>query len=163
MRFSILGVLALCAPLVACGEPPGGEMGNDVALDGDIRIEPGLYQMQIFLDMPEGQGGGSQYADDSACFTPEQVEGGYREMLLDMQGRDSCDFASYELDGDQLKATMVCKGDSLQPQTEATITGTVTPTATDLRMAVDGVGNGQGNVGMRVVSERIGECEGDAK
>ncbi len=161
MRFAMMGVLALS--LGACGEPPGGEMGNDVALDGDVQLEPGLYRMQIFLEQLEGEAGGSQYADDSACFTPEQVEGGYRAMLLDMQGRDSCRFASYDLDGEALDATMICKGDSLQPETEATITGTVNSTATDLRMTVNGVGNGQGSVGMRVVSERIGDCEDGAE
>ena len=163
MRIVFLGGVALL--LAACGTPPGGTMGNepDGQVEGDVVLQPGLYQMQIYLDGPEGGPSGSQYADDSACFTQEQVEKGYREMLLDLQGRDSCRFASYQLEGDALNATMVCKGDSLQPETEATITGTVTPTATDLRMSVAGVGNGQGNVGMRVVSERIGECEEGAQ
>ena len=32
-------------------------MGNDIALDGDVRLEPGLYRMQIFLEQPEGEAG----------------------------------------------------------------------------------------------------------
>jgi len=84
-------------------------------------------------------------------------------MLLDMQGRDACRFDSYDLQDGTLNAVMTCKGDQFQPETEARIEGTLSETATDLRMTVAGFEGGKGGIDMRVTSERIGECPGEAK
>ena len=163
-RIALLGGIALC--LVACGESPFDADAVEEAAhdDGDVQIQPGLYRSQVSIG---GDGAGSEYGDDTICLTPEDVAGGNREMLLALQGRDSCRFDSYDLSGDRLEAVMVCKGGQFQPETEATITGTVTPTASDLRMTVAGFANGDGGtaggIEMRVTNERIGDCpEGGA-
>ncbi|NCP19902.1 MAG: DUF3617 family protein [Erythrobacter sp.] len=163
VRASGLAVL-LAVSLAGCGEPPGGEMGNEPqgGADGDVQIEPGLYRMQITLGGTGTNGPGSQFADDTACLTEEDVQGGHREMLLAMQGRDACRFERYDLQGSRLDAVLVCEADSFTPETRAEISGTVTPTASDLTMSVAGFGEGeaagQGGVEMQVASERIGEC-----
>lgn len=161
MRIAVLGGFALClAPfLAACGDSPfDPEVQTDGPLEGDVRLQPGLYRMQITIGGPQGGPAGSQFADDTTCLTPEDVAGGNREMLLAMQGRDSCRFETYDLDGSNLDAVMVCAADRFQPETEALISGTVTPTATDLKMSVEGFGEGAGGVEMQVASERIGDC-----
>ncbi|GAB5504737.1 DUF3617 domain-containing protein [Pyruvatibacter sp.] len=161
MRIAILGGLALL--LGACGDSPfDPETAEDAPLEGDVQLQPGLYRMQITIGGPQGGAEGSQFADDTTCLTPEDVAGGNRAMLLAMQGRDTCRFENYDLDGAQLDAVMVCAGDSFQPETEALISGTVTPTATDLTMSVEGFGDGTGGVEMQVASERIGDCPAGA-
>ncbi|MBB3033904.1 DUF3617 family protein [Alteriqipengyuania lutimaris] len=166
MRIASLGGLALCLiPLLSgCGETPyAPEVGEDAPLEGDIRLQPGLYRMQITIGGPQGGPTGSQFADDTTCLTAEDVAGGNRDMLLAMQGRGSCRFETYNLDGETLDAVMVCAGDGFQPETTARISGTVTPTATDLTMSVEGFGEGAGGVEMQVASERIGDCPADAE
>lgn len=151
-------VLVSALALVACDDQPeADEQATASATAGDVQLEPGLYRMQVSIG--GGEGAASQFADDNTCLTESDVAGGYREMLLDMQGRDSCRFDSYDLDGDALEAVMVCEGGELQPQTEASITGTVTSTATDLRMSVAGFEEGASGIDMRVSSERIGDCD----
>lgn len=156
--------VALGMLLAGCGEQPFALADPEDAVPaGDVRLQPGLYRMQITIAGPGGGAAGSQFADDTQCLTPADVAGGYREMLLDMQGRDACRFTRYALADDRLDAVMTCRGDESQPQTEARITGTVTSTATDLSMTVAGFGDGAkgsgaGGIAMQVASERIGEC-----
>lgn len=152
--------LPLAMALAGCGESPfDPEVAEKPVPDGNVQVQPGLYRMQVSIGGPQGAGAGSQYADDTTCLTQQDVAGGHRDMLLAMQGRDTCRFDRYEMEGDRLDALMVCAGDSLTPETEAQITGTVTPTASDLTMNVAGFGDGTGGIEMQVVSERIGECE----
>ena len=157
MRFVLVGASALA--LAACGDYPGAyEEAEAGPPAGDVRIEPGLYRMQITIGGgPDGSG--MQYADENQCLAEEDVSGGYREMLLDLQGRDSCRFETYDLADGQLDAVMVCAGDAFQPETRARIAGTVTPEATDLRMTVAGFEEDGAGVDMRVTSERIGDCD----
>ena len=162
MRIALVGSLALSLSLgLGACSPPGGEMGNDPdgAIEGDIRQQPGLYRDQITLGGMEGDQAGGQYADDVKCLSEEDVRDGHRAMLLEIQGGDACRFEKYELDGSSLNAVMACRANSSQPETTATITGTVTSTGSDLRMTVAGFGDGSEGVDMRVKSERIGECE----
>jgi hypothetical protein len=162
MRIAFLGAVAFL--LGACGESPlDPETSADAAPEGDVRLEPGLYRMQITIGGLQGGPAGSQFADDTICLTAEDVAGGNRAMLLSMQGRDSCRFDTYDLDGADLDAVMVCAGDQFQPQTEARISGTVTPRATDLTMRVEGFGEGAGGVEMQVSSERVGDCPESAQ
>lgn len=170
MRIAVVGALAPIMALGACGEAPlDGDGLQDAQLEGDVQMQAGLYRTQITLAGGPGGTAGSQFADDTQCLTPEDVAGGYREMLLSMQGRDSCRFETYEFTGDALDAVMVCTGDQFQPETRARIAGTVTPTATDLRMTVAGFGEGggegegAGGVDMQVATERIGECPESAQ
>ena len=157
MRIVLAGVFALS--LAACGDLPGEEYpAGETAPEGDVQLRPGLYRMQVLIDGGAG-GAASQFADDNSCLTTEDVAGGYREMLLDMQGRDSCQFESYEFTGDTLDAVMVCAGDQVTPETRAQITGTVTSESTDLQMTVAGFEEGALGIDMRVASERIGDCE----
>lgn len=164
MRIVLAGVLApaLAASLAGCGEQPydAADTAVTASLEGDVQLRPGLYRMQISIDGgPDGSA--SQFADDNTCLTDEDVEGGYREMLLDMQGRDTCRFDSYEFTGDRLDAVMVCAGDQVTPETEARISGTVTAQSTDLTMTVAGFEDGAAGIEMRVASERIGDCEAE--
>tara|TARA_B100000378_G_scaffold56664_1_gene41814 strand:+ start:562 stop:1062 length:501 start_codon:yes stop_codon:yes gene_type:complete len=161
MRNELAGVLApvMALALASCGEPPGGAMGNDApaTIDGDVRQLAGLYRDRITIEGPDGSGPGTQYGEDEKCLTEDDVKEGHRAMLLSLQG-DACTFEKYDLDGSTLDAVLVCKADAYQPETRAIITGTVTPTGSNLRMTYSGLGNGEGAVGMRVESERIGDC-----
>ena len=51
---------------------------------------------------------------------------------------------------------------ALEPTAEV-VEGTLSETATELRMTVAGFEGGKGGIDMRVTSERIGECPGEAK
>ena len=161
MRIELAGILApvLALALVSCGAPPGGAMGNDApeAIDGDVRQLAGLYHERITIEGPEESGPGTQYGEDEKCLTEDDVKDGLRAMLLSFQG-DACTFEKYDLDGSALDAVLLCKADAYQPETRASITGTVSPTGSNLRMTYSGLGNGEGAVGMRAESERIGEC-----
>mgnify|MGYP003149390119 FL=1 len=162
MRSALLGGFALC--LAACDNSPfDPERAEEAArAGGDVQMQPGLYRSRVSIGAAGGDAAGSQYGDDTICFTQEDVAGGNREMLLAMQGRDSCRFDSYDLSGDRLEAVMVCKGGQFQPETEARISGTVTPTASDLQMTVAGfenvAGKPAGGIEMRVTNERIADC-----
>ncbi|GAB5350085.1 DUF3617 domain-containing protein [Alteriqipengyuania sp. 357] len=159
MRLLVLGGFALL--LSACdGSPFATQEDRAPVPEGDVRLEAGLYRTQVSLAGGADGASSSQFADDNQCLTEEDVQGGYREMLLAMQGAGACRFDSYQLDGERLEAVMVCEGDRFQPETEARISGTVTTTSTDLEMTVAGFDGGQGGVAMRVVSEKIGACEG---
>lgn len=156
--------LSFVLGLGGCGE---SLYDKDEALpekvDGDVVLQPGLYRMQVSIGGAGGDASGSQFADDTTCLTQADVAGGYREMLLDMQGRDACRFDSYDLQDGTLNAVMTCKGDQFQPESEARIEGTLSETATDLRMTVAGFEGGKGGIDMRVTSERIGECPDEGK
>ena len=156
MRIVMTGLLALF--LAGCGEPPGGEMGNETKIEGDVRQLAGLYRETITM----GGADGEQYADDEMCLTEEDVKDGHRAMLLALQG-DACEFERYELTGDTLDAVMLCKADATQPETRSTISGTVTTTGRNLQMSFAGFGNGEGAVEMHVASERIGDCPEDSE
>lgn len=161
MRIVFAGVFALS--LAACSDQPydaEADATEAEPLASDVQLRPGLYRMQISIDGGQS-GAASQFADDNTCLTQEDVAGGYREMLLDMQGRDTCRFDSYDLEDGQLNAVMNCKGDDFQPETEARISGTLTPQSTDLKMTVAGFEDGTSGIEMRVASERIGDCEAD--
>ena len=163
------GIVALLTLSFALGLGGCGESLYDKdeappeKVDGDVVLQPGLYRMQVSIGGAGGDASGSQFADDTTCLTQADVAGGYREMLLDMQGRDACRFDSYDLQDGTLNAVMTCKGDQFQPETEARIKGTLSETATDLRMTVAGFGGGKGGIDMRVTSERIGECPDEGK
>ncbi|MBD60123.1 MAG: hypothetical protein CL808_08400 [Citromicrobium sp.] len=161
MRSVFAGGIALV--LAACGGPVPDAEETELVSGEDIRLQPGLYRTRISLGGAGEGGGAMQYADDNECLTPADVSGGYRRMLLDMQGRDSCRFESFDLNGEELDAVMICAGDEFQPETEARISGTLTPTATDLRLTVAGFEDGAGGVDMRVTSERIGDCSEGAE
>ncbi|MAO95419.1 MAG: hypothetical protein CL807_08715 [Citromicrobium sp.] len=166
MRIEMAGILApvLALALAGCGEPPGGTMGNDTAekIDGDVRQIAGLYRERITIEGPANGGAGSQYGEDEKCLTEDDVKDGHRAMLLSFQG-DACKFEKYDLEGSTLDAVLVCKADAYQPETRGSITGTVTPTGSNLRMTYSGLGSGEGAVGMRVESERIGDCAEEGK
>ena len=158
--------MALVLPLAlgGCGDSPyDPDEAVPQSVEGDVVLQPGLYRQQVSIGGSSGEATGSQFADNTTCLTQADVAGGYREMLLDMQGRDACRFDSYDLQNGTLTAVMTCKGDQFQPETEARIEGTLSETATDLRMTVAGFENGTGGIDMRVTSERIGECPGEVK
>lgn len=152
--------VSLALALGACGESLyDKDEAPAETVEGDVVLQPGLYRMQVSIGGAAGASAGSQFADNTTCLTQADVASGYREMLLDMQGRDACRFDSYDLQEDgTLNAVMICKGDRFQPETEARIEGTLSATATDLRMTVAGFEGGKGGIDMRVMSERIGDC-----
>ena len=154
---TVMLAVSLAIAVGACGESLyDRDEAAPETIEGDVVLQPGLYRQQVSIG---GSAAGSQFADDTTCLTQADVAGGYREMLLDMQGRDACRFDSYDLQEDgTLNAVMLCKGDQFQPETEARIEGTLGATATDLSMTVAGFEGGKGGIDMRVTSERIGDC-----
>jgi len=166
--------------LAACGG------GTDADVDGDgevtaeeaqalaersgdqIKPEPGKYRATMTFinadihDAPPGIADMmSEQMENSYefCLTPEQAEQGFGEAMKDNQD-DNCTIGQFSIDGNQLDMSMSCN-DPNAGQMDMTMSGTVTPTSSDITMVSQGMFGemGDAEIEMNVKQERIGECD----
>lgn len=127
--------------------------------------QPGLYRATITMtgiDVPgmganmAGHGGGMSTTHEN-CLTPEDVAGGYKEMMK--QGQDgSCRYEKFNIAGNKLDAVMLCttsEGDA-RMEMKGTVTATGSEFDAKMKMDLDGMGNG--TMRFSAKHERIGDC-----
>ncbi len=180
MRNTILaGVAALS--LTACG---GGAVDADADGDGEVtqaeaeaaaeqvsdqvKPQPGKYAATmsfVSADIPNappemlemmGSAMGNTY---EFCMTQEMADEGYGEAMKENQD-DSCKISKLTMDGGEMDMAMSCEQEGMGEVTIA-MTGTVTPTSSDLTMISEGTFGpmGEGKVEMNIKQERIGDCD----
>ena len=171
-----LVTLAVCLALAGCDSGPDSDGDGTVSMSeareeierSDIRPEPGLYRVSVevmevdvpgappqAIDMIRNMMGGQSH---EYCLTPEDAAKGYEETVRQSQD-GACGFERFELADDEIDAQMVCDAPGRGKST-TTVTGKVTPTSSQLEMAMEGTveGMGEATFRMRSTQERTGDC-----
>ena len=186
MKFSKLsGVFALTSSiaLVACG---GGSVDADADGDGEVTQEemsaaadqvsgqvkplPGQYRASVSFVSADILGAppemvqmmsGAMNQSSEFCMTEEMAEDGFGEAMKEGQQDDSCTITRMTLDGSDMNMAMSCS-DPDAGEMDIQMTGTVSPTSSDVTMVTEGTFGplGPGKMEMNVKQERIGDCEG---
>lgn len=176
-KFSATAVLASAFALAACSESTvdadadgdgnvtAAEVGQVVS---DLRPEPGKYSVTMELVKMDIPGAPPEMANAMGsmmnntfeyCLTPEEANKGFEESLREGQD-ESCSIDKFELTGNDVDMAMSCAtpGDG---NMNLTMTGTVSPTRTDIAVKTNGTlpQVGEANVEMNMVQERLGECD----
>lgn len=180
MRFPLFAALSLSFALAACSGDEPEESGE--ALDSDEvvsrmdegpQLRPGRYQSQATLlefevpGVPASQTEAAkeahspQFAREHAfCLTPEQAEGGPREMVQRM-AESNCSFGRYDVTGSSLDAEMTCRGGGGFEGSVA-VNGTIEGDSSSLVMEtihkVPGLPGEGARMKLRMDSRRIGDC-----
>ncbi|MCK0127798.1 DUF3617 domain-containing protein [Erythrobacter sp. F6033] len=179
MRIQTVLITASALTLAACGSP-GGDADTDgdgvVSADeaealsnaagDDIKPLPGNYKVETtfvkaeglpkeMLDMMSASMGNSM----EFCLTPEMAAEGFGQRPD--QEDDGCTMEKYVIDGNNMDMAMSCTApDGSGPMTMG-MSGTVSPTESDLVMTSKGMipGMDDASIEMRVQQTRIGDCE----
>ena len=134
---------------------PGQYTSKMEVLEFDV---PGLPPEQADMMKSMMEGLGEQTA--SYCLTEEEVGNGFQDMVEASQDGD-CTFDKFDTTAGTIDAAMTCK--TPQGDAKATLSGTATPTKSEMTINVDqqmpGVANGgRGKITMKLVNERVGDC-----
>ena len=187
MKFSTTATcVALSSALIlaACG---GGAVDADADGDGEVTAEEaqaaaaqvsdevkpqaGKYRATMNFvnaelpgappEMVEMMGSAMQNQETEFCLTQEEAEKGFGEAMRESQD-DSCSISQLTLNGGSMDMAMTCTEEGMG-EVNIALTGTVTPTSSDLTMVTEGTFGpmGEGKVEMNVKQERIGDCEGE--
>ncbi|MBV7266530.1 DUF3617 domain-containing protein [Erythrobacter ani] len=180
MKYFAAPIIAALA-LSACGSPSG-----DADTDGDgtvtatearaaaeaagdtIRPQPGKYRASMTFISAEIPGAPPQVQDMMGssmsntyefCLTPEMAEQGFGEALQEGQD-DSCTISRLNIDDTDVDMAMTCSGEGAG-QMQIAMTGTVSPTRSELNVVSEGVMGdlGEAKMEMKLVQERIGACD----
>ncbi len=94
------------------------------------------------------------------CLTPADANMGYEEMTK-RAAQGKCSYDRFTVNGGQLDAAMTCEtGQGMT--TKSAVTGTVSPTGSNMTMTSDamvaGVPGGRMQMEGQVITERLGEC-----
>lgn len=167
--------------LAACGSDAGpAEDGVPMSADevasemADAETpQPGQYQTtqellelsipgvdEELLSMMRGSFEQASSQTSSYCLTPEEAENGREKMLEGMTEAD-CDITRFDVSGNSIDAALSCPtGQGVSG--DVTLSGTMDGDSADMEMtfAADMPGMGDATIRMRVISERIGDCEG---
>lgn len=188
MRFKIALSLVAAAALAACSssdEPESEAAGGDgitaeearAAMESIEGPRAGQYKSSIELidfhmpdmpDMPKGVMGQvgkmmSQQMETTYCQTEQNAKKSAREMT-DRIGQGDCSYNAFEVSGNSIKADMTCTGEGGM-KGNYKLSGTVGTNGSDMMMEMDQhipqmAGDGNMHMKARIVSERIGDCEG---
>lgn len=178
MRYYKVFPIAAAIALAACGN------SNDAAADGQVtadeveaaasemvKPQPGQYSLKVELtdfdvpNMPDAMKTQMRTAmeqgfaqTNSYCVTAEQAEKGARGMAEQMNDLP-CEYSRFDVNGGKLDAEGTCKG---ADGTEGKVTLSGETKATSSTMTVNmeqGLPGGtKANIGMKMTSERTGEC-----
>ena len=169
--------LAASLVLTACGSSdPDTDGDGTISMEeaqasmeasGAVKPQPGQYRASVELvdfqvpgappnakDMMQGMFQRSfEY-----CLTPEDAENGFEEMARSSQDGD-CSFESFEANGNDIDAVMVCSGTGMGNM-RVTLDGSGSETSSVMTMSMQGNmgGQGEGSMTMRTRHERIGDC-----
>lgn len=175
--------------LVACSDnEPSKAASNEETVEAELAqahsLQPGQYSSAVEIirfevpGMPAEQAkmiGGmmssSAAVENSYCLTPEQAGRGGRDMFAEMaKGGGDCQFSDFDVDGDRVSGHLVCNGgtgagpnaDTGGTHSEMTLTGTMQPTSSDVRMAMTirdpNMPQGRAEMEMHVTTHRTGDC-----
>jgi len=151
------------------GEISAEEMRAEVENNADaIKPEPGKYKMTmefVSADIPgappEMQEMMAQGTNNSTefCMTEEMAEAGYEEALTEGQA-DSCTMEKFDIDGGDIDMAMTCEVPG-QGTSSVAMTGSVTPTSSEMNIKTEGTipGMGEATMEMKMTQERIGDCD----
>lgn len=169
--------------LAACG---GGAVDADADGDGEVTAEemeaassamgeqmkpqPGQYRATVnfieadFPGAPEGFSDmlGSQFSNTTEfCMTEEMAGEGFGEAMQQGNQSDNCTVSKMTVDDGQMDMAMTCN-DPQAGEVAITMSGSVSPTESDVTMSTEGTFGpmGAGSMTMNVKQERIGDCEG---
>jgi len=182
MRFVV--VSAMCAiALAGCGSDTGsvdadadgdGTITANEARDAmaaatqDLRPEPGKYTSTMTLvdaKIPNAPAemaqmmGSAMNRTTEFCLTPEEAERGFKEAIAEGQS-EACDITNFTIDDGDVNLAMSCAGDGMGSM-DATMTGKVTPTSSDMTMNMKGDIPELGAIEMTMAftQERLGDCD----
>lgn len=179
MRRSMISVLVLTGiGLAACSRQsdeqptPAQAASSAAATAGKMRPEPGRYRITTKVTnvsipglppaaaaqakkMFSATGHSSEF-----CLTPEKADLGYEEMTK-RAAEGNCKYDSFSAEGGKLDAAMTCEtGKGMT--TKSRVTGTFSPTGSNMTMVTDTNAQGMPGGGMHiegaVVTERLGDC-----
>ena len=171
-----LTILMAVPLLAACGSGATDADGDGTismeeaareAESGGIKPEPGQYRSTVELvsvDIPnappqviEMMKGSMSGQSSEYCLTAEEAEKGFERMARESNNGD-CAFESFDVDGGDIDAVMVCnqQGNELR----MTLDGTGARTSSQMRMTMEGEvpGMGRMTMAMNANHERIGDC-----
>ncbi len=178
MRYIKAFPIAAAMALAACGS------SNDAAADGEVtsdevaaaasemvKPQPGQYSLKVELtefdvpNMPEQMKGQMRTAMESGfaqtnsyCMTAEQAEKGPRAMAEQMNNAP-CTYSRFEVNGGKLDAEGTCKGqDGMEGKIAMQGETTATSSTMTVNMEQGLPGGTKANIGMKMTSERTGEC-----
>lgn len=175
---------ALCLPLALAACSGGEEADTGEALDADDvvsrmdegpQLRPGQYEATASLLEFEVPGVPVSQTDavkqmisaefaktNTFCLTPEQAEGGPREMVQQM-AESNCSFDRYDVTGTALDAEMSCAGGGGlegSVKVNGTIEGETSSMVMETIHQVPGVPGEGARMKLQMDSRRVGECTG---
>lgn len=180
-RAIVLPVIVATLALGACnkqGDSAGGAKSPEQvrqeaeAAGVPMHPQPGKYRTTMkILDVSfpgmnpamasrmKGMFGASGHSTEF-CLTPDKAQMGYEEMTKHA-AEGNCTYDSFKADAGKLDAQMTCQtGKGMT--TRSTLSGTFSPTRSDLKMTTGTSGAGLPGGGMHlqaeVLNERIGDC-----
>lgn len=177
MRSMFLLAPVAALALSACGDSAeSGSSGETISVE-DVadrarsapQPEPGQYRVSMEVLEVDIPGAPPQAADmmrsmiggqtHEYCLKPEDVEKGYQEMVRQSQEGSDCSFEKFDVSGGDIDARMTCSAAGQGAMTMA-MTGSATPTRSEMDMTMSGnmAGMGDSTIRMKATHERIGDC-----
>jgi len=179
MRCSLISALALtgvalggCSKQSDGNQSPAQAASSAAAVADKVRPEPGKYRITTKFTnvsipglppaaaaqakkMFSATGHSSEF-----CLSPEQANLGYEEMTK-RASEGNCKYDTFSAEGGKLDAAMTCEtGKGMT--TKSRVTGTFSPTGSNMTMVTDANAPGMPGGGMHmegtVVTERLGDC-----
>lgn len=172
-----LVTLAATLALAACGSPdPDTDGDGKISMEeaqasleasGAVKPQPGQYRASVELLDFQAPGAppnatemmqGMFQRTFEYCLSPEEAERGFEEMAKTSQNGD-CSFETFEADGNDIDAVMVCTGGGMG-EMRVTLDGSGDETSSEMTMSMQGdfSGEGEGSMTMTTKHERIGDC-----
>lgn len=177
MRLPLVAAIAALA-LAGCKDSEGPAQPKSMAEVAEESASlpkplPGLYRSTVELLTMEAPGLPPPMAErmkasmarkssgTEFCLTAAEAEKGYEERVRKLSGRPDCAFDRYAATAGQIDAQLTCKGEGGMKST-LSMKGAMTPTGSDVTMAMIQSGDQMPGGGMRmtmqVKSERVGDC-----
>ena len=182
MRFALIPAVMAMA-LAGCGG--GGSVNADANEDGtiteaemreavadareELKPEPGKYSVAVELieiDIPgapvdmQQMMGGMVDRSSEYCLTEEAAARGYQDSIKDGYN-EACSITTFTIEGGDVDMALSCADDSGFGEMAVTMNGQVTPTTSDMTVAMAGTAPGMGEMNMKMSfkQERIGACD----
>lgn len=181
MRYGAMAALAALV-LSACGSSSvdadadgdgtvtTAEMNSAAAKAGtQFKPQPGQYStttQMIEIDMPgapeamKDMMGSAMSRTSEYCLTSEMAERGFQDAIKQGQS-DDCKITTFTMDGGDVDMAMTCAVDGGLGEMNVAMNGEVTPTTSDMTMAMKGRVPELGEVAMKMAyrQKRIGDCK----
>jgi hypothetical protein len=176
MRLIHTAPLAAAVLLAACGgdADDGTVSGDEVAAEAQqaLQMRPGQYRTRqelLELSVPNadpermaamrqafGEGAGMEY---TYCVTAEDVGAGKQQEVFAKMTESRCSFSRFDVAGKQIDAMMQCgSGDPFSG--DVAVSGTMEADRSDMTLSFKRPlpPLGEGDIKMKLTSERIGDC-----